>query len=90
MGTMDQTTRARREVVIDLNPDGTFADPPRPPLAARVMQVAVAIAVVAAVMALAAFAFASLLVLIPVAIAAAAVGYGAFRWQVWQQGARRR
>lgn len=84
---MKETFHARREVVIHLNPDGSFADPPqppRPPLAERIMLTAIGIAVVAGGLALAAFAIASLFVLVPVALAAGALGYGAFRWRRWQ------
>jgi hypothetical protein len=83
---MQERSEIRREIVIDINPDGTFREPPRAPLSVRIMRVAVAIAAVAAVLALAAFAVASLFVLIPLALGAGAIGYGAFRWRVWQAG----
>jgi hypothetical protein len=83
---MSQHLDPKRGVVIDINPDGTFRDPPKAPLSARIMRAAIGIAAVAGVLALAAFAVASLFVLIPIALGAGAVGYGAYRWRLWQQG----
>jgi CHASE2 domain-containing sensor protein len=85
---MNSTPPHQRAVVIDINPDGSFATPARPPLSARILRAAIAVAVIAGLLALAAFAIASLLVLIPLALGAGAVGYGAWRWRLWQ--ARRR
>jgi nitrogen fixation-related uncharacterized protein len=82
---MTDAPNQRREIVIDINPDGTFRDPPSAPLSARIMRAAIGVAVIAGVLALAAFAVASLFILIPIALGAGAVGYGAFRWRVWQQ-----
>lgn len=82
---MQNSSPHRREIVIDINPDGTFRNPPRAPLSVRIMRVALGIAAVAGILALAAFAVASLFILIPLALGAGAVGYGALRWRQWQQ-----
>jgi CHASE2 domain-containing sensor protein len=86
---MQQQTDQRRPVVIDLNPDGSFATPARPPLSARILRAAIVVAVIAGLLAIAAFAIASLFVLVPLALGAGAVGYGAWRWRLWQAQRRR-
>jgi hypothetical protein len=85
---MNSTPPRERAIIVDINPDGSFATPARPPLSARIMRAAIAVGVIAALLALGAFALASLFVLIPLALGAGAVGYGAWRWRLWQ--ARRR
>lgn len=87
---MQERPPPRREIIIDINPDGTFRDPPQAPLSARILRVAAMVAALAGVLALAAVALASLFVLIPLALGAGAVGYGAFRWRLWQQARGRR
>lgn len=76
----------RRDIIIDLNPDGSFREPARAPLSVRILRVAIIVAVLAGGLALAALAFASLLVLVPLALGAATVGYGAWRWRLWRAG----
>jgi hypothetical protein len=76
----------RRDIIIDLNPDGSFREPARAPLSVRILRVAIIVAVLAGGLALAALAFASLLVLVPLALGAGAVGYGAWRWRLWRAG----
>lgn len=74
----------RRAVVIEMNADGTFRDPARLPLSAKILRGAILVGVLAGVLALGALAVASLFVLVPLALGAGAVGYGAYRWRLWQ------
>lgn len=82
---MDQSRR-----LLDMNPDGSFRDPPRAPLASRIALGAIVIAVLAGGIALAALAFWLAIILIPLAIGAGAVAYLAFRFQLWRAGIRLR
>jgi len=71
---------------IDMAPDGTFREPPRAPLADRVMGYAALTFVAAAGLAAAALAFWFAMILIPVALAAGAIAYLVFRYRLWRAG----
>ena len=73
---------------LDLLPDGSFRQPPRPPVAARIFAWALVIAAVAAALAVAAFALWIALILIPVVLVAVLIAWLAFRYQMWRVGTR--
>jgi uncharacterized membrane protein YdbT with pleckstrin-like domain len=75
--------------LLDMNPDGSFRDPPQAPLATRLALGAIVVAVLAGGLALAALAFWLAIILIPLAIGAALVAYLGFRFQLWRAGIRR-
>ena len=83
---------SQRPPDLDMLPDGTFREPPRPPIMTRIFIWAVVIAVIAGGLAAAAFALWIALILVPVALLAAVIAWLAFRVQLWraQGGARRR
>ena len=75
--------------IIDMNPDGSFAEPRhatlgRAPLSTRIFRAAILVATLAAALAIAGLAIWFALMLIPVALAAGAVAWAAWRWQVWR------
>jgi hypothetical protein len=69
---------------LDMNPDGSFRTPPRPPLTVRVGAIALVIAVLTGALAVAVLVFWFALALIPVAIVAAVIAWVAFRIQMWR------
>jgi hypothetical protein len=69
-----------------MRPDGSFRDPPKPPIATRVFFWAVLVCVVAGALAFAAFALWIALIILPVAIGAGLVAWLAFRFQLWRAG----
>jgi hypothetical protein len=71
---------------IDMRPDGTFREPQKPRLAARIFFWAVLIATISGGVVVAALALWVALTLIPLAIGAAIVAYLAFRFQLWRSG----
>jgi hypothetical protein len=74
---------------LDMLPDGSFRDPPKPPVAARVLVWATLFAVVAGAFAVAAFALWVALIILPVALGAGVVAWLAFRFQLWRAGLTR-
>jgi hypothetical protein len=78
--------RDRLPPQLDLLPDGSFREPPRPSIGAQIFRWAVIVAVLATVLAIAALALWFALLLIPLAIAAALVAWLAFRFQLWRAG----
>jgi fatty acid desaturase len=78
----------RRPPELDLLPDGSFRQPRRPPVAARIFAWALVIAAVAAALAVAAFALWIALILIPVVLVAGVIAWLAFRYQMWRVGTR--
>jgi 4-hydroxybenzoate polyprenyltransferase len=74
----------RRPPELDMNPDGSFRTPPRPPLALRIGAVALVIAVLTGALAAAVLVFWFALALIPIAIVAALIAWVAFRIQLWR------
>ncbi len=75
---------------IDMNLDGSFAEPRLgpAPLATRIFRTAILVAVLAGALCIAAFAVWFALLLIPVALASAAIAWVAWRFQLWR-GPRR-
>ncbi len=71
---------------LDMNLRGEFTEPPRPPVASRIMLWAIVVAVLAGALSIAAFALWLALLVLPVAVGAAAVAYGLFRFQAWRTG----
>jgi hypothetical protein len=69
---------------LDLLPDGSFRQPPRQPIAARIFAWALVIAAVAGALAVAAFALWIALILIPVVLVAGLIAWLAFRYQMWR------
>jgi len=65
-------------------PDGSFVEPPTPPLALRIFRAALIIAVLAAAGAAAIFLLGIALILIPVAIGAGLIAWAALRFQLWR------
>ena len=76
----------RYRVELDLRPDGSFREPAKPPLAARIFFWAILVATVTGAVVIAALALWFALALIPLAIGAALVAYLAFRFQLWRAG----
>lgn len=77
---------------LDMLPDGSFRQPPRPPILTRIILWAAVIAVIAGGLAAAAFALWLALFLVPVALIAGIIAWLAFRVQIWraQSGAGQR
>lgn len=71
---------------IDMRPDGSFVDPPRVPLSAKIFRIALVVAILAAALAGAVLLIGFALFMIPVAIASALVAWGAFRYRMWKMG----
>jgi hypothetical protein len=76
----------RRPPLIDIAPDGSFVDPARPPLAAKIGRVALLVAVIAFMAAGAMLALWFALALIPIALGAGLIAWGALRFQMWRAG----
>ena len=76
----------RYRLEIDMRPDGSFREPQKPPLMARIFFWAVLIATIAGSMVVAALALWFALALIPLVLGAALVAYLAFRFQLWRSG----
>ena len=74
----------RRQVTLDMTPEGEFRRPPRLPLGTRIAVVAVLVALVAGGLAAGAFVLGVALTLIPVALIAVMVAYVAFRIDLWR------
>jgi hypothetical protein len=83
-GHVPETMRNQLPPVLDMNPDGSFRAPPRPPLALRIGAIALVVAVLTGALAVAVLVFWFALALIPVAIAAALIAWVAFRVQLWR------
>lgn len=75
-----------RITVIDLNPDGTFRAPERPPLSARIGRIAVIVAALAVLVALASFALFALAIAMPVALGAGLIAWASMRFRTWRAG----
>jgi hypothetical protein len=76
----------RYRLEIDMRPDGSFREPVKPPLAARIFFWAILVATITGAVVIAALALWVALALIPLAIGAAIVAYLAFRFQLWRSG----
>lgn len=76
----------RYRLEIDMRPDGSFEEPPKPPLMARIFFWAVLVATIAGSVVVAALALWFALALIPLVLGAALVAYLAFRFQLWRAG----
>jgi len=76
----------RYRLEIDMRPDGSFKEPPKPPLAARIFFWAILVATIAGAAVVAALALWFALALIPLVLGAALVAYLAFRFQLWRSG----
>jgi hypothetical protein len=76
----------RYRLQIDMRPDGSFREPVKPPLAARIFFWAILVVTVAGSIVVAALALWFALALIPLVIGAAIVAYLAFRFQLWRAG----
>ena len=71
---------------IEMRPDGSFVDPPRVPLSAKIFRIALVVAVLAVALAVAVLLIGFALFMIPVAIASALIAWGAFRYRMWKMG----
>ncbi len=71
---------------IDMSPDGSFREPVKPPLSARILFWAILVATIAGSIVVAALALWVALALIPLVLGAAIVAYLAFRFQLWRYG----
>lgn len=69
-----------------MRPDGSFREPAKPPLAARIFFWAILVATIAGGIVVAALALWVALALIPLVLGAAVVAYLAFRFQLWRSG----
>jgi len=83
---------------LDMTPDGEFRSPPpgagwppnggmggpATPWADRLLRYAVLTAILGGAVVIAALALWFALLLIPVVVGAALIGYGAYRWRLWQ------
>jgi len=69
---------------LEMQPDGSFRQPVRPPILTRIFLWAMVIAGVAGALAVAAFALWLLLILVPVALLAGVIAWLAFRLQLWR------
>ncbi|MSP05147.1 MAG: hypothetical protein EXR05_07885 [Acetobacteraceae bacterium] len=69
---------------IEMRPDGTFVDPPRPLWSARIFRIAALLAIFAALVAAAIFLIGFALILIPVAFGSALVAWAALRYRIWK------
>jgi hypothetical protein len=76
----------RYRLEIDMRPDGSFREPVKPPLAARIFFWAIVVVTVAGSIVVAALALWVALALVPLVIGAAIVAYLAFRFQLWRSG----
>ena len=76
----------RYRLEIDMRPDGSFREPAKPPLAARIFFWAILVATITGAAVIAALALWVALALVPLAIGAAIVAYLAFRLQLWRAG----
>ena len=76
----------RYRLEIDMRPDGSFREPAKPSLAARIFFWAILVATITGAVVIAALALWVALALIPLAIGAAIVAYLAFRFQLWRSG----
>jgi len=76
----------RYRLDLDMRPDGSFREPVKPPLAARIFFWAILVATITGAVVIAALALWFALALIPLAIGAAIVAYLAFRFQLWRSG----
>jgi len=76
----------RYRLEIDMRPDGSYREPVKPPLAARIFFWAILVATMAGAVVVAALALWFALALIPLVIGAAIVAYLAFRFQLWRSG----
>jgi hypothetical protein len=76
----------RYRLEIDMRPDGSFREPAKPPMAARIFFWAILVATITGAVVIAALALWFALALIPLAIGAAIVAYLAFRFQLWRSG----
>lgn len=76
--------RDRYPPELDMTPDGSFRESPRPPLGMRVAAIAIVTAVLAGTLAIALLALWFALALIPVALIAAAIAWIAFRIRLWR------
>jgi hypothetical protein len=76
----------RYRLEIDMHPDGSFREPAKPPLAARIFFWAIVVATITGSIVVAALALWFALALIPLAIGAAIIAYLAFRFQLWRSG----
>ena len=72
---------------LDMNLQGEFVEPPRPPIQSRIMLWAIVVAVLAGAFTIAAAALWLAMVLLPIAVGAGAVAYGLYRFQAWRAGA---
>lgn len=86
-----QRTRPDDGRTLDMTPDGEFVSPPpggyggaRTPWSSRLLRTAVLVAVLGGVVIVAGLALWLALLMVPVVLAAAAIGYGAYRWRLWQ------
>lgn len=76
---------------LDMTPEGEFVAPPygyraggQVPWSAKLLRAAVLVAVLGAMVIIAGLALWLALLMIPVVLIAAGVGYGAWRWRLWQ------
>ena len=74
----------RRQVTLDLTPDGQFARRRRLPVGMRIGIAAVVVALVAGGVLMAALVIGLALVLVPITAIAVAVAYAAFRIEAWR------
>lgn len=72
---------------LDINLRGEFVEPPRPPIASRIMLWAIVVAVLAGALSIAAVALWLAMIILPVAVGAGVVAYGLYRFQAWRTGA---
>jgi hypothetical protein len=72
---------------LDMNLQGEFVEPPRPPVTTRIMLWAIVVAVLAGALAIAAVALWLAMIVLPVAVGAGVIAYGLYRFQAWRAGA---
>jgi len=77
---------SNRPPELDMNLEGEFVSPPRPPIVTKILLWAIVIAIVAGAFVLAAFALWLALMILPIALGAAVIAWGLFRFQVWRAG----
>jgi len=75
-----------RVTVLEMNADGSFRTPQRPPLSARIGRVAIVVAILAMLVALASFALFALAIAVPVAAGAGLVAWATMRFRAWRAG----
>jgi hypothetical protein len=83
---LEQVMPERYRLEIDMRPDGSFPEPEKPPLAARIFFWAVLVATIAGSIVIAALALWFALALIPLALGASIVAYLALRFHLWRSG----